>query len=109
MSGKRSTNGVVKPTSDNEQLSEVGNGENQPHSGQPFRHFGRPKKGILASRGVPILWNTLFMAALDYPFRKKWDLYTHEGGLSENSRPFMVENRLRASFSRWIYAIRVQK
>ena len=70
MGGKVIINGFIKPFSDNEQLSEVGNGENQPHSGQPFRHFGRPKKGILASRGVPILWNTLFMAALDYPFRK---------------------------------------
>ena len=123
MSGKRSTNGVVKPISDNEQLSEVGNRENQPHSGQSFRHFGRPKKGILAGRGVPNFGHTLFMAALAYPFQKNgictrtrgaqvvhsvW-FRLGRGGLSENFRPFVVENRLRASFSRRIYAIRVQK
>lgn len=70
MSGKRSTNGVVKPISDNEQLSEVGNGKIPLPARWQFGVFGGPKKESLASRGVPNFGHTLFMAVLAYPFRK---------------------------------------
>lgn len=109
LGGKVIINGFIKPFSDNEQLSEVGNGKIPLPARWQFGVFGGPKKGSLANRGVPILWNTLFMAALAYPFRKNGICTRTRGALSENFRPFVVENRLRAAFSRRIYAIRVQK
>lgn len=63
-------NGFIKPFSDNEQLSEVGNGKIPLPARWQFGVFGGPKKGILAGRGVPNFGHTLFMAALAYPCRK---------------------------------------
>ena len=97
LGGKVIINGFIKPFSDNEQLSEVGNGENQPHSGQPFRHFGRPKKGSLASRGVPNFGHILFMAALAYPFRDVFDVGRRPVKIQSSSS----RNAIKLPFSRF--------
>ena len=76
MGGKIIINGFIKPFSDNEQLSEVGNGKIPLPARWQFGVFGGPKK---AYAGFPV-WvgqndNLSLLAALKADFPTNWEAF----------------------------------